>query len=234
MVTDLPHRVPRVRGVTASLRMCFIQHTGVVVVTRLVRRQPSPVCAYAGGFAERALAAHAALLQPPAHDTTTEHDDTVDVSVTMPAIITLTRRALPSVMVWVWWALAIIGAGCAQERGPKGEDIAKQKADAIFKAIQQKDFAGAAALYSKVFYRVTTSQRWQGQLEEVHRNYGNPVQVTLRKVIVNSGYSGTRIILKDKNHYTEHDAFETLVFDDQINAFGINIVTHQIDMVPEG
>lgn len=101
-------------------------------------------------------------------------------------------------------------------------------------AIQHNDFEKAATLYSKEFYRVTTPQRWQAHLEEVHRKFGDLKQVNLHRVIVNSVYSGTRIILKYKNHYSKHDAFETVTFESQLNEEGMNIVAHKIDKVAEG
>jgi len=57
--------------------------------------------------------------------------------------------------------------------------------------------------------------------------------VSLHKVIVNSVYRGTRIILKYKNDYSKHDAFETVTFDYQLNKKGMNVVAHKIDMVSE-
>lgn len=127
----------------------------------------------------------------------------------------------------------VVITGCAQNSGPTGEDVAKQKAAAIFKAIEEKDFKKAASLYSKEFYRVTTPLRWQAHLEEVHDKFGDLENVNLHKVVINSVYSGTRVILKYKNHYSKHDAFETVAFDDQLNEKGMNVVAHKIDMVPE-
>ena len=128
---------------------------------------------------------------------------------------------------------AFVIAGCSQVNGPTGKDFAKEKAAAIFKAIRQNDFKKAASLYSKEFYRVTSPKRWQAHLEEVHQKFGDLENVSLHKVIVNSVYSGTRIILKYKNDYSKHDAFETVTFDNQLNKKGMNVVAHKIDMVSE-
>lgn len=126
--------------------------------------------------------------------------------------------------------VALSVAGCTAPNGPSDKQQAILKADAIYKAIEAKDFKKAASLYSPQFYKTTTPEKWIAHLEDLHKQFGDLKRYDLKKVITNSNYNGVDLTLKYKTHYTKHDAFEEMTFATQPGGGQLAILGYKVEM----
>lgn len=137
-------------------------------------------------------------------------------------------RPSPFYLLAIALLAGLLLIGCAPS-GPPGDNIAKQKAEAIFTAIEQQDFDRAVSLYPEPFFNVTSRRAWKQRLEGINRQLGALQGYELNDLIVNTVFSGTRYTLEYKTRYTNGEADETLIFFHELNQDQVNLVSHKFE-----
>ncbi len=131
----------------------------------------------------------------------------------------------------LWACVVVTVVGCSSgpiDTGDKKD--AMRTADAIYKAIKDKDFKQAASLFPPQFYRTTTRDDWMAHLKSLHDKYGDLKHYKLIKVITTSNYNGVDITLKYKVFYTKHDAFERLTFASQPSGGRLQLMNYKVEL----
>lgn len=138
------------------------------------------------------------------------------------------RTAYRSVL---WACLITAIAGCSSGPIDSGDkQDAMHTADAIYKAIKDKDFKQAAALFPPQFYRTTTREDWIAHLQSLHDKFGDLKSYKLAKVLTSSNYNGVDITLKYKVFYTKHSAFEQMTFATQPSGGRLQLMNYKVEL----
>jgi hypothetical protein len=129
-------------------------------------------------------------------------------------------------------ALVLSSCGFSASKEAVGEVMAQ-----YFKAIEAQDYPSAADFYAPAFFKNTSRDAWEAQLQTYRRHLGDleSFEAVNWKVKKNVGaHAGTFVQVVYKTRYSRHPAMERFILKKADQGFRINAHRLHADALPKG
>ena len=135
-------------------------------------------------------------------------------------------------MVLVVLLLVLSGCGISSSKDDAAEVMTR-----YFAAIEARDYPAAMAYYAETFFKETSRDTWEAQLQRYNRRLGNlesfeAVNWNVKKNV--GANAGTYVQVIYKTRYARHPAVEKFIL--KKAAAGFRIIVHRVEArgVPRG
>lgn len=138
----------------------------------------------------------------------------------------------PTIGLWLLLALLAIGCGFSASREAAADAMTR-----YFEAVERHDYAAALALYADSFFKDTSREAWEAQLEGYNRRLGDlmayeAVSWNVKKHV--GANSGTFVKVVYKTRYSRQPAVERFILKKADGGFIIIAHHIQAKALPQG